>query len=707
MKVNVWQDTSRANWVDYVLSWLSSVFAVFSCGQAVNMNLVSIVGIGLVTLGMAFSYFMRIRFEFTKFAKIDGVLYSLAAWGAVLTARSINVAIFPEDTFPPELLPSAWLFWMTIFGTFFCWRDGTIIFQSIPALAMFGFVGCYDTFRFVVFFFFLFLLCFATLFARAHGRDMQGRAVESGFFNLGQAHHLTPSEQSTSLRNGPWRWAAGAEWALGSALIIVFLSLIGAPVIQATAKPLSGIVSVRPPRLRQNTPPVRATNVPTTAVVGNGPVSLSDTPVFEVTGDVPDYLRVATYGWWNGRQWATVETDEKFLINRHTGKQIGTEDSNQADEFRYPNKKPGQYPDDYRSKVANIRALVPTREVLLAGNNPNFQSNKAQDTRTSNVTMVSMDKYEAKLNYDVIPEPKSSSNAPEVIDSTLAQYIEQKSAIGQIRSFVLNATKDLKSDYDKAVAVKNAIGAAIKYNTRVDATPDGKDASDYALFEKHEGYCDVFATSMVRAARVLKIPSRYTIGYLPDTKNRNSQGTQMILESDRHAWAELYFDKIGWVVFDATEGADVVPGGGRHDNKPTDSTAVLKLVGNILNGLIVLAAIVGVVLFFRIRNLPKTGSMIRSELDTEYLKFIGAIWKTTGHRRLLSETSSEYLKRVSPDIGPLKSEADEISFQFTNLMFGPDELQAADVESIRQSVQHFRDQLIRFQKGQPLTPLEG
>jgi len=707
MTSNAWQDTSKANWIDYLLCWLSSVFAVFSCGQAVNSNMVSTVGILAVSAGMGLSFLVRTKFGNTLFAKADGILYCIFAWVAVLTAKSINAGIFPEDTFPIELTPSAWLLWMTIFGSFLCWRDGTIIFQAIPALAIFGFVGCYDTFQYVVFFFFLFLICFATLFARAHGRDMQVRAVESGYFRLGQGYQMNPLEQATALREGPWRWAAGAEWALGSALVIVFLSLIGAPVVQATAKPLSGIVTVRAPRLRNNNTAQNTQNVPTTSSVGNGPVSLSDTPYFEVSGDVPEYLKIASFANWSGKTWAVSDPVGKQLVRRDTGAVVGPETPSASERFRYPNKKTGEYWDEFRSQVMNVRSLIMTKEILQAGNYPSFNSGRPVDTNAPNLTLMTADRYSGALNYDKVPELKPSSRVPDILDSWLVSFMDMRRPTPELVQLAEKVTSNVSNDFAKAMAIKAEITSRVKYNIRAGATPDGKDAAEYALFESNEGYCDVFATSMVLMARVAKIPARYTIGYLPDPKNRNDQGTQMVLESDRHAWAELYFEGVGWVPFDATEGAEVVPGGGRKDNKPTDTAAVLRLLGNVLNGLIVVAAITGVVLFIRIRRLPKTTDMIRGELDLEYVKFIAAIWKYTGHRRLLSETTHEYLKRVGGDLGPLRGQAEEIGTEFTNIMFGPNEVGAAEVESARQSVQNFKDLLGKQNKVKPSKILDS
>lgn len=698
MNANAWQDTSKANWIDYGLCWLSSALAVYSCGQAVATNDVSIIGLIGVTIGILISYWVRTKLSESKFAKLDGIFYCIVAWVAVLVARQLNVAFFPEDTFPIELTPSSWLLWMAIFGSFFVWRDGTIIFHSIPSLAIFGFVGCYDTYKFVVFFFFMFLICFATLFARAHGRDMQQRAANSGYFLFGRSSQMNPSEQAMLLREGPWRWAAGAEWALGSAMIIVVLSLIGAPVIQAGAKPLSGFVSVRAPRLRNQIQNMNNASVPTTATVGTGPVRLSDNPLFEVSGDIPDYLRIVSFNVWNGKSWSISALKGDQLKDRITGEVVGAETPDSLEKYRFPNKKPKAYSDEYHELVLNIQSLFQTKEIPQAGNDPTFVGSKTNEKGDGGISLTSSEKYEAKIIYDKVPVADPKAKVPKVLDSHLYAHMSVVTVADSVRKLANDVTKGMTSDFDRAHAIKEEITKRIKYNTNVAATPENRDPVEFALFESHEGYCDLFASSMVQMARVARIPARYSVGYLPDVKNLNSSGTQLLLESDRHAWAELYFENIGWVPFDATEGAVVVPGGGRKDYKPTDFNAILKAAGLVLNVLIGIAALVGVWLYIRIRRLPKTLAVIRNELDTEYVAFIGSIWKFTGHRRLLSETTNEYLARVGDQLGDLKANANDIGLLFTNKMFGQVEISNEDVAEVRESVQNFKGLLKQLQK---------
>ena len=83
------------------------------------------------------------------------------------------------------------------------------------------------------------------------------------------------------------------------------------------------------------------------------------------------------------------------------------------------------------------------------------------------------------------------------------------------------------------------------------------------LFETRTGHCALYATSLTLLARYYGLPARYVSGYAvsefkPDGDgNSGALYTATVLESDAHAWVEVYVDNnIGWVPFDPTPPAD-------------------------------------------------------------------------------------------------------------------------------------------------------
>lgn len=681
-----------------MISWFGSCLAVISCGQAVGANDVSIFGVVACTIGTIVSLTMRRFFSKSKIFKSDGIFYSVGSWLAFLVAMKLNELIFPPDTFPRELAPSAWLLWMTVIGSFFTWRDGTLLFQAIPALAMFGFVGCYDTFKGVVFLFFVFLICFALIFSRAHARDMQHRAIQSGYFSQIQQIHLSGLEQVEVLKKGPWRWAAGAEWALGSALVIVLLSILGAPVIQETAKPISGAIAVRAPRLR---PQTASSNNQTSgageqANVGNGPVRLRAIPRFEVSGNLQPYYRTMTYSKWNRRGWSNpnrtrVQSSPDAIaltkINRKTGQSVGETSIDESNKLRYPGREPDQFMDEYRSQRISIKTLIVSNEIPQAGNGAVLvETGSSVDPISGLFFAGATQRPTMDVAFGPVRKLNKEDRSPEFLNEEFSPYLDEDSTPARTKAMAERLVRQGGSDSEIAERIRNEISKTIVYNANVDRTPEGKDAAEYALFDAEEGYCDVFATNMVLMARAARIPARYVVGYLPDTNNVSKGGVQTLLENDSHAWAELYFENVGWVIFDATIGADEKEGGGRKD-AANSSVFTLQFLARLLNGFIVIFTLIALYLLYRLKKMPKSETVLRSDFDRSYLRFISAIKNHTNKRKLMHESTREYLTRVLPE----DEEAKRIGEDFENRYFNGEKM---DEDTIKE----FLNRVIEFEK---------
>ncbi len=88
-----------------------------------------------------------------------------------------------------------------------------------------------------------------------------------------------------------------------------------------------------------------------------------------------------------------------------------------------------------------------------------------------------------------------------------------------------------------------------KYDLDTPYTPDGADFVDYFLNESHRGYCVHFASAGVLLMRASGVPARYVEGY---TTVVPKFGTASVLDSDAHAWVEIYLDGYGWYPVDMT-----------------------------------------------------------------------------------------------------------------------------------------------------------
>ncbi len=102
----------------------------------------------------------------------------------------------------------------------------------------------------------------------------------------------------------------------------------------------------------------------------------------------------------------------------------------------------------------------------------------------------------------------------------------------------LAASVTAASPLDRMHGLFNAVADAIEYKP---ASTTSTTTAAQAL-KAGQGVCQDHAHVFISAARVLRVPARYVVGYLfaPDTKL-----------TETHAWAEAWVQDIGWVGFDA------------------------------------------------------------------------------------------------------------------------------------------------------------
>ena len=111
-------------------------------------------------------------------------------------------------------------------------------------------------------------------------------------------------------------------------------------------------------------------------------------------------------------------------------------------------------------------------------------------------------------------------------------------------------TKAAKNDFDRAVMLQDWFrsGGGFEYSLR---PSPGTGASTLQKFITSDrvGYCEQFSAAMAVMARTLNIPARVAVGFLRADRDKD---TYIFSAHDLHAWPELYFDGVGWIVFEPT-----------------------------------------------------------------------------------------------------------------------------------------------------------
>ena len=109
-------------------------------------------------------------------------------------------------------------------------------------------------------------------------------------------------------------------------------------------------------------------------------------------------------------------------------------------------------------------------------------------------------------------------------------------------------TVGLGSPYEKARALNEFIRENYEYRFDFSSPPDGVDPMEWFLYNSKEGVCTHYNTAFIMLARSLGIPARMVYGFMvnPYLQNQEVTGAQA------HAYAEVRFDGLGWIIMDAT-----------------------------------------------------------------------------------------------------------------------------------------------------------
>lgn len=303
-----------------------------------------------------------------------------------------------------------------------------------------------------------------------------------------------------------------------------------------------------------------------------GPVELSDDEVLEVGAPEAMLLRGIVYNNYTGSGWTDTTESRRIRFNGS---------AREAIEDAFDQNRPAL---DGRDKEAFERYV---REATLTFH-PLVNSPATLFAPFRGVTAVKSDKFLAVLPYfNAKGELFSASDvragynyrvtaryldaAAEGFDELMLEltalgledpvtqttrirqnYIPLPDAIeDEVYELTESIVDGLENDYEKAVAIREHLMKSGRYTLSPSVPPEDRDFVSYFLNSDRNGYCTYFASAMAVMARIADIPSRYAEGYLMPSKPNN--GSWFVLTGENaHAWAELYFEGIGWIPFDAT-----------------------------------------------------------------------------------------------------------------------------------------------------------
>lgn len=153
---------------------------------------------------------------------------------------------------------------------------------------------------------------------------------------------------------------------------------------------------------------------------------------------------------------------------------------------------------------------------------------------------------------------RGAASFPPSVPKWTTRYLQLPDGITQRTADLAEQLgKNAPTTYDYATNVDQYLKTNLTYSEKVPLPPYDRDATDYFLFQSKQGYCEYFSSAMVVLMRLGGVPTREVVGYLPGAKSED--GRFISRENQAHAWVEAWFPQYGWVPFDPTPRAGVVP----------------------------------------------------------------------------------------------------------------------------------------------------
>ena len=312
---------------------------------------------------------------------------------------------------------------------------------------------------------------------------------------------------------------------------------------------------------------------------------LTDAVVFTVDTDRATFWRGQTFDRWDGRRW-TRSDPRFFVLPNGSDTQPAPDDlgATGTDVVKQRFRVESDYSDVvYAAATAvHIDIDAPVRQRTDA----TLISAPLGEGATYTVTSRRMPLTQELLrSVDSSPVPAAVS----------AQYAQPPATTERVRTAAVQATAGAHTEYDKVLALEAWMGTRVSYSLDAPLAPKNVDIVDHFLFDAKQGWCEQIASSLVVMARANGIPARLVTGYVPDDHDPVT-GQFTVRQRDTHAWAEVWFPKVGWVPFDPTAN---VPLAGADRSQPTIAAWFrdhLVLIGLVVAAVVVLVGPVRLVL---------------------------------------------------------------------------------------------------------------
>ena len=288
--------------------------------------------------------------------------------------------------------------------------------------------------------------------------------------------------------------------------------------------------------------------------------------LYIVYSDADDtvYLRMQSYGDYNGKGWDDASAYESFLLQQYAASYLTSFSLMQGGAQAYAMEIKslcGIYALPYYLDPHAGDYAMPGNDLMFTGD-------------TSDVYTAGYYKY--SQNALVKHSGLISEYEQNYRSFVYSQYLEIDPESDAYMQGLIEQLGFSKDDPQIIAKVASYIQNAAVYDLKYDSRLDREENIAIAFLEEYkQGVCRHYASAATLLYRALGIPARYTVGIVAQTK----AGTWTNVTADKaHAWVEVYVDGIGWTMVEVTGSSSSgggIPGGSGSSLTPIELTPAL------------------------------------------------------------------------------------------------------------------------------------
>ena len=271
------------------------------------------------------------------------------------------------------------------------------------------------------------------------------------------------------------------------------------------------------------------------------------------------YWRGIALSQFDGRNW--------FNPDRLPGRSLGPSSDGSFDIAAFNGAHGGARPAGPRRPVhyrvllepigTNVFFLTPSVERIKGPYRGIFVS--SDGSISNDDATAALGRYEADSDMSVPSLEDLRRAGSEATGPVPQMYLQLPALDPRISALAHQVSAAADNPYDRAASLEAYLKTHYGYTLQLPSQPVQDPISNF-LFQRKQGHCEYFASSMAVMLRSMGIPSRVVNGFHGGEFNQIT-GDYIVRARDAHSWVEAYLPGAGWTTFDPTPaGAD----GARH-----------------------------------------------------------------------------------------------------------------------------------------------